>query len=124
MLALTIFSCKDDDSSSCTTDPNLTILENLVGTWEDDEDSVTFSSNGTGSTTDSFASFGNTNNGMDFLDFTYGATQEPGFDFEATWDFGPDGPIYSVTYRYKVIENLCDRIELEDGFGNNIILTR
>lgn len=127
LLALSVFSCKDDAEDpepTCTTDPSITILENLVGTWNNDGESVTFNADGTGSASDSFSSFAQTNDGIDYLNFTYGLSSEPDWDIEATWDFDPMAMISQLTVRYKVIKNLCDEIELEDGFGNTVTLTK
>jgi len=128
MMTLAMFSCKDDDNgdggSDCTTDPNVTILENLVGTWNESGETVTFNADGTGTAGDPFSSFASSNDGIDYLNFTYGPSSNPDWDFETTWDFDPNSQITQLTIRYKVIENLCDRIELEDGFGNMIIMTK
>lgn len=116
--------CGDDNDSTCETDPNKSVLENLIGTWKNEGVNVTFNENGTGSTTGLESNFTKINNMEEFRTFTYGPSQTEEYDFEATWDFGPEGPIFSLTIRYKVNENECDKIVLIDGYENELLLTR
>jgi len=125
-----LFACgdSDPDTSDCETDPAITVLENLQGTWMEDVDgdseTVTFNADGTGSSTEN-SSFTESYEGFDYDTFTWGESSNADFDFEVTWDFDQtNGPIFSLTLRYNAPENLCDRMEIIDGFGNEFTLTK
>ena len=129
MVALLSLSCgKDDDSedNSCETDPATTVAENIVGTWvvfEDENDTVTFNSNGTGSASAGgwFTTTGG--DGNEYPNFNW--TIEADGTFVVAWDYGGPPPVNSlISLDHEVTKNECDEVILEDGFSNMIDLTR
>ena len=125
MLCISLMSCGDDDS--CTTDPTVTVAENIIGTWTIDGESsetVTFNSNGTGSSSVDAFHFSTTNDDKNYNKF--GWAIESDTVVVVTYDYSPDVPVvpFLISEDYTVLLNNCDRIEMESGFGSMLELTK
>ncbi|MFT5168020.1 MAG: hypothetical protein ACI8P3_003259 [Saprospiraceae bacterium] len=129
MLTLLVFSCnKDDDQdNSCTTDPAVTVEENIIGTWTIDgetNETVTFNADGTGSSSEDAFHFSTTNDGKDYHNF--GWSIENNTTVVVAYDYSPDMPVvpFIISEDYTVLLNNCDKIEMESGFGSMLELTK
>ncbi len=130
ILSLLAISCGKDDptpDNSCTTDPAVTVAENIVGTWVIDGESnetVTFNADGTGSSSQAAFQFSASNDGKDYHKFTW--EMENATTVVVTYDYSPDTPVipFLVSEDFTVSVNECDKMEMESGFGSMIELTR
>ena len=128
MLSLFVFSCnKDNDAPDCTTDPTVTVEENIIGTWTIDgesDETVTFNANGTGFSSEAAFHFSTTNDSKSYNNFDW--EMEDDVTVVVTYDYSPDTPVvpFIISEDYIVSLNNCDKIEMESGFGSNLELTR
>lgn len=130
ILSLVVISCgKDDDSSSndCTTDPTVTVEENIPGVWIIDGESnetVTFNSDGTGFSSIDASYFNASNDGKDYHKFNWSVENNETVVIE--YDYTPDTPVvpFLISLDYTVLLNNCGKLELKSGFGSNLELTR
>jgi major membrane immunogen (membrane-anchored lipoprotein) len=132
MLSLLVISCgkddeKEDPDDDCVTDPAITIEENIIGTWIIDgevEETVTFNTDGTGTSSEAAFHFSATNEGKNYNKF--GWEIESDTIVKVTYDYSPDVPVvpYIISENYTVVLNNCDRIEMESAFGSMFPLTR
>jgi len=119
MLSLLALSCGKDDEQSCTTDPAVTVAENIVGTWVIDgvdSETVTFNSTGSGFSSEDAFEFSTTNDGKTYNNFDW--EMEGDSTLKITYDYSPDIPVvpYTISENYDVLSNECDKIEIEHAF--------
>lgn len=132
MLSLLVFSCGKDDESddteiACETDPTVTVGENIIGTWEivgDNGETVTFNTDGTGTSSEDAFQFSASNDGKTYNKF--GWEIENDTVVKVTYDYSPDTPVvpFIINENYTVLKNECDRVEMESGFGSEVILKK
>lgn len=129
MLSLVVASCGDEEMvpETCTTDPSVTVEQNIAGTWEIDgesDETVTFNVDGTGTSSEAAFHFSTTNNGNSYNKF--GWIVESDTIVVVTYDYSPDVPVnpFIISENHTVFLNNCDKIEMEDGFGNRFELNR
>lgn len=135
MLSLVAISCsKDEDDaqeSNCTTDPTVTVQENIVGTWMIDEaldtgndDKVTFNADGSGFSSEDSFHFSTSNEGKEYNNFNW--AMEDDLTIVVTYDYSPDTPVtpFIISVDFTVALNNCDKVQLVSGFVGNIELTK
>lgn len=130
LFSLLIIGCKDDEvepDNSCTTDPTVTVAVNIIGTWTIDgasSETVTFNTDGTGTSSEDAFEFAASNDGKDYNNF--GWAIETDTVVVVTYDYSPDTPVvpFIISEDYTVILNNCDKIEMKSGFGNDVELTK
>lgn len=131
VLSLLAISCGDDEDgeNNCTTDPTITIQANIIGIWiidGDDTETVSFNSDGTGSSSDMSFNFATSNEGKEYHNF--GWIIEEDSTVVVTFDYSPDTPTvpFIISEDYTVLSNSCDEIAMDPGFSSNnrIVLTK
>ncbi len=132
MLSLLTFSCSEDEADSnntnnCTTDPAVTVGENIIGTWVVggvSSETVTFNANGTGFSSPGSFYFATTNNDKEYNNFDW--VMAGPMTVLVTYNYGTDTPVvpYIISENFTATLNNCDRIEMEDAWSNNVELTR
>ncbi|MFT6335082.1 MAG: hypothetical protein ACI86M_002218 [Saprospiraceae bacterium] len=132
MLSLAVISCGEDDpeESSCTTDPAITVAENIIGTWkinlelDGGSDTVTFNADGSGSSSSDSFYFATSNNDKDYNNFNW--NMKDVMNIVISYDYSPDTPVlpFINSEGYSVTLNNCDEVQLESDFSGNIKLTK
>ena len=124
VLSLLSISCGDDEDgeNNCTTDSTVTIQANIIGTWIIDDDAnetVSFNSDGTGSSSEMSFYFATLNEGKVYHNF--GWVIEEDSTVVVTYDYSPDTPIVPFIFSedYTVLSNSCDEIAMNPGFSTN-----
>ena len=129
-LSLVVCSCNKEDetpTNNCTTDPTVTVAENIIGTWTIDGDSnetVTFNADGSGSSSEDAFQFSASNENKDYHNFDWAVENDS--VVVVTYDYSPDTPTvpFIVSEDYTVTTNECDKVEMDTAFGSMIELTK
>ena len=124
-LAFLMFSCGSDEPDfDCGGTSCGSAVENIIGTWDvtslgDNEGTVTFNADGTGSSSPD-GEFSKSNGGFDYDTFTWAPSSDADFDFTVDYDFDQtNGPIFGITLSYKANVNECNCIDIISGFFEN-----
>jgi len=131
IFSLVVVSCGDDEEpeNNCTTDPAVTVEENIIGTWVidgDKDETITFRADGTGNSSEESFRFSASNEGKDYHNFDWEMEDEN--RVVIIYDYSPDVPTlpFIISEDYEVLKNECDEIEMQDPFNNanTILLTK